>query len=218
MTKRVLVPYREAERLPAYLEALKAVGIEPLPAPVSSPLSLKECAGLLLTGGRDVDPALYGEERAPETDLPDAELDTAEMGALAEALERDLPVFAICRGHQLLNVFRGGTLIQHLPGHRSIPNGDRSAPVHPVRVADGTLLSEIAGLALEVNSRHHQAVKTPGRGLRVSGVHPEDGTIEAMELPGKRFVVAVQWHPEDQIRRDAAQLRLFQSFAAALDS
>ena len=175
---------------------------------------MQGCDGLLLTGGIDVDPALYGEPKQPETDTPDPELDAAEISVIAEALYRDLPILGICRGLQILNVHHGGTLIQHLvppERHRTTKNGDRSLPVHSVEIREGTLLASIAGTRniWHVNSRHHQAVKTLGRGLRVSAVDPEDEVIEAIENPEKRFVLAVQWHPEDQVRRDSVQLDLF---------
>jgi len=174
---------------------------------------------LVLVGGNDVDPARYGENRQPETEEPDSERDTAEFSLVAQALERDLPVLAICRGLQVLNVFHGGSLIQHLhpPERHQRTDIDRSLPVHAVTIHPDTLLSAIAGTRTwQVNSRHHQAVRAVGQGLRVSAVDAEDGTVEALERPDKPFVLAVQWHPEDQAPRDPAQARIFQSFGAAL--
>jgi putative glutamine amidotransferase len=219
--KRVLVVYRDAERLPAYQGALAAAGIESVLKSPGSTLSFEGCQGLLLMGGNDVDPATYGETRMPQTDTPDPELDAAEMSAITEALDHDIPILGICRGLQILNVHQGGSLVQHLvppERHRRIDDGDRGAPVHSVAIEKGTLLANIAGDATtwQVNSRHHQAVKTLGPGLRVSAVDPEDGVIEAIERPDKRFVLAVQWHPEDQALRDLAQKTLFQRFAEAL--
>jgi putative glutamine amidotransferase len=223
MSKRVLLLYRDQKRVAPYRDALLAVGLEPAVTPAGSSVSMQGCDGLLLTGGIDVDPALYGEPKQPETDTPDPELDAAEILVIAEALHRDLPTLGICRGLQILNVQHGGTLIQHLvppERHRTVKNGDRSLPVHSVEIREDTLLGSIAGTTniWHVNSRHHQAVKTLGHGLRVSAVDPEDGVIEAVERPEMRFVLAVQWHPEDQVRRDSAQLDLFCRFAAALDS
>lgn len=221
MNKRVLLVYRDAERLPSYRQALDAVGIEAVLTSPGSTVSFDDCQGLLLMGGNDVDPAMYGEPKIPETDTPDPELDAAEMSAITEALHRDIPILGICRGLQILNVHHGGLLVQHLvppDRHRQIKNGDRSTPVHSVAIENDTLLACIAGDVdtWYVNSRHHQAVKTLGRGLRVSAADPEDGVIEAIERPDKRFVLAVQWHPEDQALRDSAQLSLFQRFAEAL--
>ena len=202
-----------------YQEALIAAGAEAVPARADELPRLHGFAGLLLTGGPDVDPALYGEARHPETEEPDRERDDIETELLCEALERDLPLLAICRGLQLLNVFHGGDLVQHLDTvqrHRK-PEDDRAAPVHDIFIEPGSLLHSIAGgRQWRVNSRHHQAVKRLGRALRVSAVDPEDGTIEALERPDKRFVLAVQWHPENQALVDAGQLRVFQRFGEAM--
>lgn len=187
-----------------YEAALRAVGLEPVYG-----VPLGEVDGLMLQGGTDVNPALYGEAPHPETNQPDEARDALEMKLLAEALERDLPVLAICRGMQLLNVAHGGTLDQHREGHRAI-TPDPSLPVHPVAIAPGTRLAGIAGQSLEVNSRHHQVVAEVGEGLVVSATDPEDGVVER---PDKRFAVGVEWHPEDQDRRE-----LFQAFADAISS
>ena len=182
--------------------------------------SVNGYAGLVLTGGGDVSPALYGEEAAAETDPPDVERDTVESELIDQSLDRDLPLFAICRGLQILNVHLGGSLIQHLDTtarHQSrVP--DHSLPTHDVSIEPGTLLASIAhSNRWPVNSRHHQAVGRPGGGgLRVCARDAEDGTIEAMEIPGRQFVLGVQWHPEDQALTDRRQLDLFRAFAAAL--
>jgi putative glutamine amidotransferase len=174
----------------------------------------------VLTGGPDVDPELYGAGRQPETDQPDRQRDALEGLLLKEALARDLPVLAICRGLQMLNVCQGGTLIQNLKAlqRHQRTDGRRDQPVHEVSIEKGTLLAGIAGKdRMQVNSRHHQAVKTVGAGLSVSAVDSEDGTVEALEHSGKRFVLAVQWHPEDQALHDAEQLKIFQAFGQAID-
>lgn len=217
--KTVLAIYREQDRAAPYEAALREAGIEPLMTSASSPASLHGVSGLLLTGGSDVNPALYGEARLPETDEPDDERDKLESALIAEALERDLPLLAICRGMQLLNVQQGGTLIQHLPSvtRHQKRTADRSLPVHQVEIVPDTLLASIAGEpAWGVNSRHHQAIARPGAELRVSARDAEDGTIEAVEIPDKRFVLAVQWHPEDQSPSDPNQAKLFLRFADAL--
>jgi putative glutamine amidotransferase len=219
VNRQVLVVYREIDRLAPYRAALLAAGINPVPLEAHSHMSLGDYHGLVLTGGTDVDPALYGEARHPETETPDTERDQVEASLYEQALARDLPVLAICRGLQLLNVAAGGNLIQHLdpPDRHRNRNGDRSLPAHSVTIEPGTLLSSIAGTdTWHVNSRHHQAVRTIGENLRVSAFDPEDGTVEALERADRRFVLAVQWHPEDQVFRDAAQLKLFRSFGAAV--
>jgi putative glutamine amidotransferase len=116
-------------------------------------------------------------------------------------------------------VSQGGTLIQHLnPPHRhQRTDASPELPVHPVTIEPATLLSTIAGTdTWQVNSRHHQAVRTVARNLRVSAFDPEDRTVEALEHPDRRFVLAVQWHPEDQVRSDLGQLTIFQNFSAAI--
>ena len=219
VNKRVLVIYREADRVLPYRDALLAAGLDPVMREANRPLSLGDSAGLVLTGGSDVDPALYGEARQAETEPPDEERDALEASMLEKALAQDLPILAICRGLQILNVSQGGTLIQHVaPLHRHERSDvSHELPVHPVTIQPDTLLSTIAGTnTWEVNSRHHQAVRTVAGNLRVSAFDPEDCTIEALEHPDRRFVLAVQWHPEDQARIDPGQLKIFQSFGAAL--
>ena len=220
MNKQVLVIYREADRVVPYRDALLAAGIDPVLQGANSSSSLDGFAGLVLTGGPDVDPELYGERRQSETDESDGQRDALEGLLLKEALARDLPVLAICRGLQMLNVCQGGTLIQHLKAlqRHQRTDGRRDQPVHEVSIEKGTLLAGIAGKdRMHVNSRHHQAVKTVGAGLSVSAVDSEDGTVEALEHSGKRFVLAVQWHPEDQALNDAGQLKIFQAFGQAID-
>jgi putative glutamine amidotransferase len=219
VTERVLVVYRDAADVEPYACALEAVGAEPLLQEARPGLKIGSCGGLLLTGGSDVDPRLYGELPSPETEPPDPDRDTAEGALIDEALARDLPLFAICRGMQILNVHLGGSLIQHLPTAarhvRRTP--DKGLPAHRVSIEPGTLLAGIAcSESWEVNSRHHQAVARIAPGMRVCARDPEDGTIEAVELPLRRFVLAVQWHPENQAPRDSGQRSLFESFAATL--
>lgn len=180
--------------------------------------------GLLLTGGGDINPKHYGQTPEIETHQPDDARDEMELGLLQQALSLDLPVLAICRGMQLLNVRLGGTLVQHLPSSDlhvkrlpdETPGHHRDA--HQIDVAEGTRLAHIIGAGKHaVNSRHHQAIDSPGAGAVVSA-KSEDGVAEAMEMPSKRFVVAVQWHPEDRIRCSEADLKLFETFAAAVKS
>jgi putative glutamine amidotransferase len=202
-----------------YARAIEAVGAEPLLREARPGLKIGSCGGLLLTGGSDVDPSLYGETPSPETEPPDPDRDAAEAALIDEALARDLPLLAICRGMQILNVHLGGSLIQHLPtaARHVRRTADKSLPAHRVAIEPDTLLSIIAGRETwEVNSRHHQAVARLAPEMLVSARDPEDGTIEAIELPRRRFVLAVQWHPENQAPGDSGQRKLFESFAAAL--
>jgi len=204
-----------------YEAALRAAGLEPVLIPPGSEVPT-DVSGLLLMGGTDVNPARFGEARQSESDDPDDARDELECNLIQDFLGRDLPVLAICRGVQILNVQHGGTLVQHLDStarHQVRTPDDKGRPAHQVKIVSGTRLAAIEGepLTLEVNSRHHQAIARPGDGLRVSARDSEDGTIEALERPDKRFVVGVQWHPENMSMSDARQAKLFQAFAAALD-
>jgi len=220
MSEKVLVLFRDEDRLAAYQRALAAAAIDVEYRTPGQDLEMEGFGGLILTGGTDVDPALYGQNRAPETDAPDIERDQCELRLLEQATGRDLPVFAICRGLQILNVFFGGTLQQHLPQtdrHRCRPD-DKAEPAHSVSIEPDSLLSAACQtLTLDVNSRHHHAVDRLGSGLRVTARAP-DGVIEAVEHADKLFVLAVQWHPEDQVFRYSEQLRLFTEFGAFLNS
>ena len=219
MSARVLVVYRESAEVQPYARAMESVGAEPVLEEARSGLTIGSCRGLLLTGGGDVDPALYGEIASPETEPPDPERDAVEAALIDEALARDLPLLGICRGMQLLNVHLGGSLVQHLPtaGRHVRRTSDRSLPAHRVVIEPGSMLASIAHQETwGVNSRHHQAVARLASGLRVCASDPEDGTVEAIELPARRYVLAVQWHPENQASNDPEQRNLFESFAAAL--
>lgn len=212
--KRVTVTHQANCRFEAYLQALRMVGLEPVAVDPDVPGPQVE-AGLLLTGGIDLNPKLYGQSPDPRSEEPDDALDSMESALLTEALERDLPVLAICRGLQLFNVHAGGSLSQHIEGH-SERGDDRSRPVHTVQVKGGTVLARIMGAGEHrVNSRHHQAVMEVGRGLTISACAP-DGIIEGLERPDRRFAIAVQWHPEDQAAVFPEQRRLFEAFGDAV--
>jgi putative glutamine amidotransferase len=158
--------------------------------------------GLLLAGGADIDPTAYGQQAHHATNGTVPERDSFEIALVRAAIERDLPVLGICRGMQLINVARGGTLVQHLPEHlghqehrRSI--GSFEDAEHEVELAEGTLAMRVVGEARHATkSHHHQGVDRLGEGLRISAVSVLDGLPEAIELPEKCFVLGVQWHPE----------------------
>jgi putative glutamine amidotransferase len=183
--------------------------------PADAAQLLDRVSGLLLTGGSDVDPASFGEARHPALKRVIPERDAFEIALCREALRRDLPLLAICRGQQVLNVALGGTLYQDLASQ--VPNalehsadGERWQTSHDVVLLCGTRLRSILGVErLEVNSFHHQAVKDVGPGLVVSARSPADGVIEGVESQAHRFVVGVQWHPEDFVGRSAAFAPLF---------
>lgn len=190
---------------PDYLTALERAGARVRVLDEKTDLlpdGIVGCDGLLLTGGVDVDPALYGEDRHPTVET-DATRDDYELALARLAIARDLPLLAICRGVQVLNVAAGGSLIQDLPSqHPSATphaiNEPRNAIAHDVAITPGTCLSALLGQpsAIAVNSRHHQAVKNTAPGFVVSAVSP-DGVIEAIERPASPFCVGVQWHPEN---------------------
>jgi len=212
--RKVWVTFLKREKLAPYLRAVEKAGLEPLAVSPADGDGFSECGGLLLTGGGDVNPALYGETPHGKTAGIDEARDRLEMALLGRALELDLPVLAICRGMQLLNVYLGGTLIQHIPGH-SMP---RRLEAHAVEIVPRTKLGVLAGTKeLAVNSRHHQAAGAIGAGLLVSAKSSKDGIVEGLELPDRRFVVGVQWHPEDRVEAYAADRCLFEAFAAAVN-
>jgi putative glutamine amidotransferase len=158
--------------------------------------------GLVLAGGADVDPSAYGEEADPQTHGTVPERDSFEIALALRALERDIPLLGICRGMQVMNVARGGTLIQHLPddvGHedhrRSLGSFDNSD--HDVRLAEGSLAARVAHEKIHsTKSHHHQGVKDVGDGLEVTGWATVDDLPEVVEDPSRRFALGVQWHPE----------------------
>lgn len=215
MGGRIGLTYSYPEKARPYAEALRLVGLEPVLLAPGAPASIEGLDGLLISGGCDLNPKLYGQAPDPKTGQPDDQRDELESRLLTAALDRDLPVLAICRGMQLFNVHHGGSLEQHREGHEARLQ-DPSHPAHAVTVAPGTELASILGDGTHpVNSRHHQTVARVGTGLTVSA-RSDDGVIEGLERPDKRFAVAVQWHPEDQVSRDEAQRKLFQAFAQAV--
>jgi gamma-glutamyl-gamma-aminobutyrate hydrolase PuuD len=212
--KRVAITYHREEKVEPYAAAVRASGMEPVLLKAGrDTASLDGVDGLLLSGGVDVDPALYTTEPpAPETERPVKERDELERTLLLQALSKDLPVLAICRGLQLMNVCHGGTLVQHYEGHKIPSNG-----VHEVDLEPGSRLAAIYGASeLRVNSRHHQIVGRVGANLAVAARSKWDGVVEGLERSDRRFAIAVQWHPEDQISQYPEQLKLFEAFRDCL--
>ncbi|MBV8845008.1 MAG: gamma-glutamyl-gamma-aminobutyrate hydrolase family protein [Bryobacterales bacterium] len=211
--RRAVLAFRNDKKTGPYRQALGDEGIEVVSVSPEHPIDSLDGMGLVLTGGTDIDPAIYGQDPDPRGDTPDRERDDLELKFLRQALSLDLPVLAICRGLQLFNVAHGGTLIQHMEGHRIADNG-----THAVEITAGTRLACILGSGRhDVNSRHHQAAGQVGGGLAVSAISP-DGFIEGLERPDRRFAVAVQWHPEDMLAGYTDQRRLFLAFREALEA
>ena len=186
----------------AYVQAVERAGGRPLLVPPSEEAieeTLDALDGLLFSGGSDLDPELYGADPHPETDGVRPERDRAEIALLEAALQRDMPVLAVCRGSQVFNVARGGDLVQHLPEvvgdekHKHTPGVFAD---HDVDVKAGTRLGQLLGDRAPVKSHHHQGYGRLGEGL-VESAQAEDGTIEAFEDPSRRFALGVLWHPEE---------------------
>jgi putative glutamine amidotransferase len=186
----------------AYVRAVEHAGGRALvvpPAEDGLDETLNALDGVIFSGGGDLDPGLYDAEPHPETDAPRAARDAAELKMLQAALERDMPVLAICRGSQVLNVARGGDLVQHLPeevGHDSHRHEPGAFSDHDVTVASDSRLGALLGEHAPVKSHHHQGYGRIGTGLR-EVAWAEDGVVEGLEDPDKRFALGVLWHPEE---------------------
>jgi putative glutamine amidotransferase len=206
-----LIPY-------AYVRGVESAGGRALLVPPSEDgieETLDALDGVLFSGGGDLDPGSYGAEAHDKTAGVRAERDSAELGLLQAALARDMPVLAICRGSQVLNVARGGDLVQHLPevlGHEGHKEVLGKFSDHEVAVEATSRLGGIVGDRTAVKSSHHQGFGRIGEGLVVSA-HADDGTIEALEDPSKRFALGVLWHPEEG--EDAVLFRALVEEAAA---
>ena len=220
-----VTPLWDAERksvwmLPDYLDGIKAAGGIPVVLPIEMSEAdadriVDTCDGFLFTGGQDVTPELYGTEDITGTIIPSPERDKLETLLLTKALQADKPILGICRGLQFINAFLGGTLWQDLPSQH--PSGivhrqgkPYGVPTHKVSLR-GDLQTLLGKDTLEVNTLHHQAIKDLGKNLVPMAKSP-DGLIEAVKMEGKRFICAVQWHPEYMFKTDVDSLRVFSCF------
>ena len=205
-----------------YLDAVYRAGGIPCPVPLHLDEKVyreifRRMNGLLLAGGEDIDPRLYHAQPNGHLEKIDPDRDRVEIMLTRWAVEEKMPILGICRGHQLLNVALGGALYQDIRAEMGVeevhdmrgkgPNFRQQRP-HQVKLDPNSRIAQALGAVLWVNSLHHQAVATPGQGLRVIGMSPE-GVIEATELEGHPFAVTVQWHPE-MLRDDEQMLKLFQ--------
>lgn len=195
-----------------YTRAVEAAGGRPLLIPPSDDghkETLDVLDGIIFSGGSDVGPDTYGHDPHPETKGVLEERDKAELALLEAALERDMPVLAVCRGSQILNVGLGGDLVQHLPdlvGHDDHKHTPGEYADHDVSVDPDTRLGALLGDHAPVKSHHHQGFGRIGSGLR-EAAHADDGTVEALEDPSRRFALGVLWHPEA-----GEDTRLFEAF------
>ncbi|MBY9078639.1 gamma-glutamyl-gamma-aminobutyrate hydrolase family protein [Paenibacillus sp. HN-1] len=213
--------------LPDYMKGIEEAGGLPVMLPLTADRdSIRRLAetfdGFLFTGGQDVQPSLYGEDKLEVCGEVSNERDEMERQLFADILELDKPAFGICRGLQLFNVLLGGTLYQDLPSQRRTETEIRHVqkppydqPVHKIYVEQGNPLHEIVRKeTLDVNSYHHQGIKKLSTELLAVGL-AEDGLVEAVVLPDRKFVLAVQWHPEFSYRSDDCSLELFRAFVQA---
>lgn len=207
-----------------YVDAVnKAGGVPLLLPPVEDAETvcryIRLCDGFILSGGGDINPALYGETPHPKLEEFHSALDRSQWLLTQEILRADKPLLAVCRGVQLLNVVQGGTLWQDVSAidhpvmlHSQFsPRGDL---FHPVDIVQGSILHRLFGDKLEVNSFHHQCLKEPGKGLKITATAP-DGIIEAVEMPERRFVIGIQWHPEMLLSASDTMLPLFRQLMLA---
>jgi len=208
--------------LPGYMQAIEACGGLPIMLPLTDDFGELEdafaiCDGILLTGGHDVSPMVYGEKPIKECGLSCELRDKMEGFLLSKAIEADKPVLGICRGIQFMNAYLGGTLFQDLPTeyeskveHHMEPPYDRA--IHNVEILEGTRLAKIIGSGTKgVNSYHHQAVRDLSEKLVKMAVS-EDGLVEAVEYPGKKFIIGVQWHPEFSYKNNEDSMKIVQAF------
>ena len=225
-----LIPLYDDEKesywmLPGYMKALEACGALPIMLPLTIDRAEMDacfslCDGILMTGGHDVDPSVYHEEAKASCGVSCSRRDQMESYLFDRCYREDKPVLGICRGIQLMNALLGGTLYQDLPTeHPSGVNHHQQhpydAPVHAVTLTPGSPLQQLLGQqTLAVNSLHHQAIRALAPGLAAMAVS-EDGLVEAVCLPGKKFVWAVQWHPEFSFAVNENSRKIFRQFVAS---
>jgi putative glutamine amidotransferase len=213
--------------IPGYMKGILDAGGAPVILPITKDESTlvfyaETLDGFLFTGGDDIDPSIYGQAPLPECGAPFPERDEMEIALFHIAFKMDKPMLGICRGLQLLNVVLGGSLYQDIPtqiesgvfvNHNQNPPYD--IPSHTVKLVSGELLSNLFGAdEIHVNSSHHQGIRNLARGAAILAESP-DGLVEAFRFPGKRLILAVQWHPEMMPDSEEQRLKIFSHFTQA---
>jgi putative glutamine amidotransferase len=222
-------PEYNGRALPQYVEALQTAGATSLVVPLGLPQErvarlLSTVQGILLPGSRfDVDPERYGEKPIPECGEADAARTAVDELLLQDAFNLKKPILAICQGMQSLNVWRNGSLIQDLKTPVNHHPGREVVEAHPVQIANGSRLATLVPKneqgRVQVNSSHHQAIRILGDRLLVSGISPDDGLIEAVELDSpEHFALAVQWHPERTLRESGLSRAIFAAFIESAEA
>lgn len=209
-----------------YSDAVFKAGGLPVIIPVHNDYNIVKCyldkiKGLLLTGGVDPDPYYFQEEPIPELGHINPERDRFEVEFIKNALEVKKPILAICRGMQILNIVAGGNLYQDLNSQKKnilkhFQEAPRWYPTHKVNIDQNSLLFELFGDTIRVNSTHHQSIKNPAPGYKITA-WAEDGVIEAIEKEGDTFVLGVQWHPERMWQKDEKMLKLFEKLITSIE-
>ena len=203
-----------------YKKLVEDRGAIPIILPVVTNMDLIDyyvdmCDGFLFTGGADINPLVYGELPNHNLGSTDLERDEFEIGLMKKIIDVDKPVLSICRGMQILNIARGGNLIQHIPDDldyfNHMSNGNKYDLAHSVKFEKGNLFYNLFRDEIHVNSSHHQGLKDLGQGIEVMG-RAEDGMIEAVGLKDSKFNYGVQWHPEELIYKDKNMNLLVDSF------
>jgi putative glutamine amidotransferase len=207
-----------------YVQAAERAGGAPILLPVVSDeecilAQIEGCSGLMFTGGHDIHPQYYASEAHPRLGEVNLRVDEYQLKLIRSALESDKPILGICRGHQLLNVACGGTLLQDLseasnPCLKHSPDGQKSEVLHQVKAASGSILENLLANEFWVNSYHHQAIRDVGAGLTVIAT-ASDGVIEALLMKDRGFVLGVQWHPERMVAKSDQMLVLFEQLVKA---
>jgi putative glutamine amidotransferase len=207
-----------------YIQAVERAGGVPILLPVVSHedcilMQIESCSGLLFTGGQDIHPQYYDSEAHPYLGDVNMRVDEYQFRLIRNALESGKPILAICRGHQLLNVACGGTLLQDLSESPNrclthFQNGSQDEVMHQIKIAAGSILEDMLGSEFWVNSYHHQAIRDVGTGLTVIAT-ASDGVIEAVLMGNREFVLGVQWHPERMVAKSDHMMVLFERFVNA---